>query len=262
MINIIASNVANATITALSENPDITFEDGLKDTSLAKVGRTVSDVTQWIKFTYSAAIDVDTVVIFGNNITSGATVKVQANASDSWGTPSIDQALTFTKDNRLSTQMGRDVGIWSYQFSSTESYQYWRLYIDDGSNPDTYIEIGFVFMDENTVFPGMSVNQVFTLETTSDPQFSESMQLFGIKRVQYYGVSFNFPIVTETQKEIVETFFNKTDVVTPYCMLPWESSLDIQRPLYVANKSLPEIKRVEERSSLNWTFNLEIIETF
>jgi len=262
MRNIIASNVTNSTITASSEDPDITFEDGLKNSSLEKVGRTISDSAQWIKFTYTAAIDCDTVVVFGNNITSGATVKIQAATTDAWASPAINQDLTFTKDFRRSNIEGRDVGTWSYQFSTTESYRYWRLYVDDSSNPDAYIEIGYVFMDENTDFPGMSVNQVIARDTTSDAEFSESGQVFGIKRTQYNEVSFNFPSVTDTQRKAVDIFFDKTDIVTPYCMLVWEDDLDIQRPLYVVNKNLPEWKRVETISGLMWMFSLEIREVF
>jgi hypothetical protein len=117
-------------------------------------------------------------------------------------------------------------------------------------------------MDENTDFPGMAVNQVFKKNTTSDAEFSESQQVFGIKRTQYNGASFVFPMVTETQKTALEIFFNKTDIVVPYCMLVWEDDLDIQRPLYVVNTGLPEFKRVEMRSGLLWTFSLEIREVF
>lgn len=262
MRNIISTNIFNATITALSEDPNLSFSDGLIDRTLSRVGRTASDITQWIKFSYSAAVDCDTVMVFGNNFTSGATVKIQANASDSWGSPSVDQALTYIKDERKSLLLGRDVGTWYYQFSSTQSYQYWRLYVDDSSNPDGYIEVGFMFMDENTDFPGMSVNQVFMRETTSDAEFSKSMQVYGVKRTQYHGASFNFPYVTEAQKSTLDIFFNKTDIVNPYCMLVWESDLDVQRPLYVVNKNLPEWKRVETFSGLMWTFNLEIQEVF
>ena len=262
MINIIAENISSATITALTENPDLTFADALIDSTLAKVGRTVDIDDQWIKLAYAAAVDCDTVVLMQNNIQSTATVKIQANATDSWGSPSVDQALTFTKDYRRSNELGRDIGVWSYQFSTTQSYQYWRIFVDDSTNPDGYIELSFVFMDENIVFPGMSVNQTFTRQTTSEPEFSESNQVYGIKRVQYNVANFVSPVVTESEKTTIDSFFNQVDLVTPYCMLVWENSLDVQRPLYVVNLKLPEWKRIETQSGLLWTFNMEIREVF
>ena len=262
MKNIIAVNIANATITAGGESPDYLFSEGLIDSRLSRVGRTLSDSAQWIKFAFATAVDVDTIGIFGNNFTSGATVKIQGNATDVWTSPSIDQALTYTKDNRKSTELGRDVGIWSYQYSSTQSYKYWRLYVDDGSNPDGYIEVGFMFLDEATTFPGMSVNQVFKRNTTSKTAFSESGQAYGLKRLQYDSASFNYPAVTESDKEIVDTFFDVVDIVTPYMMLVWEESLDTQKPMYVVNTSLPEWPRVEQTSGVMWTTSHEIRESF
>lgn len=262
MINIIPKNVFNSTITASSTNPDITFNDGLLDRSLAKIGRTVSNADQWIQFSFTGAVDVDTVVVFANNFTPSATVKIQANATDVWTSPTIDQALTYVKDDRKSDQLDKEVGIWFYQFSSTESYQYWRLSIDDTTNTDDFLDVGLVVLDEKTVFPGMSVNQVFKRESTSDPEFNMSNQIYGIKRTQYNGASFNFPIVSETQKTTLDSFFNQADLVLPYCMFVWENDTSVQIPLYVANAKLPEWKRVETMSGLNWTFNLEIREVF
>ena len=262
MRNIIAENIVNATITASSETPSYEFSDALIDSRLSRVGRTLDDAAEWILFSFVSSVDVDTVCIFGGNMQSGATVKIQANATDSWTSPSVDQALTYTKDNRLSRLKGRDVGTWSYTFSSTQSYQYWRLYVDDSTNPDEYIEIGFMFMDENVDFPGMNVNQVFTRNTTSEVDFSPSGQAYGIQRTQYNTASFSYPNATETQKTNLDIFFNKTDIVTPYCMIVWENNLDVQRPLYVVNTSLPEWQRVEQTGGVVWRFNMAIREVF
>ncbi len=262
MKNVIAENVENATITALGENPNYLFSTALIDSRLSRVGRTLADSAQWVLFSFVAAVDVDVVGIFNNNFTSGATVKIQANATDSWGSPSIDQALTYTKDNRRSTELGRDVGVWSYQFSSTESYQYWRIYIDDSSNPETYVEMGFVFLDEATTFPGMLVNQGFPRSTTSEASFSDSGQAYGLKRLQFNTNSFTFPDVEETEKEIIDTFYDKIDIVTPFMLIVWENDLDIQRPVYAISLTLPEWRRVETRSGLSWTFNATIREVF
>jgi len=262
MKNVIAENIVNATITASSENPDYLFSVALIDSRLSRVGRTLSDSAQWVKFSFAAAVDVDTVGIFGNNFTSGATVKIQANATDVWTSPSIDTALTYTKNNRKSTEQGRDVGVWSHQFTSTESYRYWRIYVDDAANPDTYIEMGFVFLDESTDFPGMAVNQTFPRQSTSETTFSTSGQAYGLKRLQYNGVTASFPSITQDQRETYDTFFDKVDLVTPYMMLVWESSLDKQRPIYVINTNLPEWPRVEGAGGILWRANMEVREVF
>lgn len=255
-------NIKNATITALSENPLYNFDIALIDSRLSRYGQTLTDTAQWIKFEYSSAIDVDIIGIFGNNFTTTATVKIQANTTDVWTSPSIDQALTYTKDGNASIDLERDVGVWSHQFSSTQSYKYWRIYVDDSSNPDTYLKIGFIFMDEELVMPGMSVNQIFTSNTNSKPITSTSGQTYGIKRLKFNGAAFNFPIVTETQKTAIDKFYYNVDIVEPYMCMVWEDSLDVQRPLYVVNTTLPEWGRVEVQGGLNWTYSNEIKETY
>lgn len=86
---------------------------------------------------FGAAVEVDTVWLGNVNLTSGATVKIQANASDSWGAPSVDETLTVSG-------LGQDpahVNLW-HELSSAQTYRYWRLLITDGSNPDGWLEVG------------------------------------------------------------------------------------------------------------------------
>ena len=258
MKNIIAKNISNSTIVASSENPGYPFDTGLNDSRLSRPGRTLSNTGQWVKFSFSSAVSVDVVGVFGNNFTTSATVKIQANTSDSWSSPPIDQTLTYSKEKRKSVQLGRSIGVWSHQFTSTQSYQYWRVTVDDPTNTDDYIQIGFMYLDEETIFPGMAINQNFKRNTTSEAFFSESGQAYGLKRLQYDTASFNYPSVTETQRTTVDEFFYEVDTVVPYMMLPWENDLDIQEPLHVINLSLPEWPRNEQRAGLLWSTNHEI----
>ena len=260
MKNIIAANVANATVTASSESPDYLFSTALIDSRLSRTGRTLSDDSQWVLFTFAAAVDVDIVGIFGNNFTSAATVKIQANATDSWGSPSIDVEMTYTKNPYKTIDKGRDVGEWTHQFSSTESYKYWRISVNDAANPDTYIEMGFVFLDEAITFPGMAVNHVIKMNTTSEASFSDSGQAYGLKRVKYNSLAISYPAETNAQRKTVENFFYEVDVVTPYMMLLWESNLDTQRPLYMINTGLPEFQRAENATGVIWSSSHEVRE--
>ena len=259
---ICSENIENATITSDNENPLYPFSTALKDSRLSRYGRTSSESDTIIKFVYENAIDVDVVGLFGSNFTSDATVKIQANATDVWTSPSLDQELVYTKDNKASIDAGTDIGIWSYQFSSTESYKFWRISISDMGNIDGFFKVGYVFMDEGLVMPGMSVNQVFKIATNSKPTFSTSGQAYGLKRLQFNGASFNFPSVEDSEKKDIEKFYYKTDIITPYMMLVWENDLDIQKPLYVVNIKMPEFTRVEMQSGLAWTFDAEIREVY
>ena len=283
---IIAENVSNSTITSSSENSRYDFDTALNDSRLTRVGRTTSILEQWLKFSFSEIKTVDTICIFKNNFTPNAIVKLQANNSDSRASPEAEYSLDYIKDDAMSIQLGYDVGVWviyipdvvgnildSDNLNILDSgnspilsnfnvlqYKYFRLYIDDPENTNDYLEIGFIFLDESVTFPGMSVNQVFKRNTTSEPAFSVSGQAYGLKRLQYNEAAFTFSSVTKAEKTLINKFFDKTDTVTPHCVLVWENSLDVQKPLYVVNTTLPEWKRVETNGGVLWAFNNSIRE--
>ena len=156
------NHVFDSTISASSENPFYTFDDALNDNALARVGRTAGDTSQWILFDATAAVSVDFFYIQSHNITSGATIKIQANASDSWGSPSIDQTVTWSS------------GYMLYEWGSTQSYRYWRFSVSDASNTDDYIELSYVFLGQALSMPGMELSQDFGRNTTSTATFSNS----------------------------------------------------------------------------------------
>jgi hypothetical protein len=61
----------------------------------------------------------------GVQLTSSATLRLQANATNVWTAPSVDVALTLDTDFDAA----------SYFFSSNQSYRFWRLKIVDPRNP-------------------------------------------------------------------------------------------------------------------------------
>lgn len=132
--NLIAAS--GVTITASSEATGFGAEN-IYNIHYDVPWRTTGDTAEWIKFDFGAAVNVTDFIIKYHNLTSGATLKIQANATDAWGTPSVDETLSIT-DNNI-------VKAWA----AAQSYRWWRIYIDDGSNPDTYIELGYAFLGES-----------------------------------------------------------------------------------------------------------------
>lgn len=72
-------------------------------------------------------------VIGHHNLTSGATITLQANASDSWGAPSYSQAISWASDT---------IGY----FLSGQNYRYWRLRLQDAANTDDYLRIALLYL--------------------------------------------------------------------------------------------------------------------
>ena len=103
------------TITANSEETGYPATNLNQDFTLAKKTRTTDDTAEtWlidagvgntIEMTCAAIGD-------GHNLTSGATIKFQGNATDSWGSPSIDEALTYAAGNIIKFFTGGSYRFW------------------------------------------------------------------------------------------------------------------------------------------------------
>lgn len=67
-----------------------------------------------------------------HNISSGATITLQANPADSWGSPAYGQAITWTEKHLC--------------FFLHQTYRYWRLRIQDSGNSRGYLRIPDIFL--------------------------------------------------------------------------------------------------------------------
>lgn len=110
----------------------------LQERHYTKPYRSAGCATEWVKWDLGTAQAITAFLLRGHNLTTGATVKVQANASDVWTAPSLDLTITIT-------QAMVDENLLAYNWTSGQTYRYWRLYIEDASNPDGYIELGRIF---------------------------------------------------------------------------------------------------------------------
>jgi len=81
-----------------------------------------------------SAKTVNDVALIDHNLTSGATISIQGNDTDSWGSPAFSQALQWASQNITST------------VSATN--RYFRLVINDPGNPDGYVEMADWFVGQ------------------------------------------------------------------------------------------------------------------
>ena len=132
-----------------------------------------------IVFDFGSALTFDSFALLDHNITSSVTtLKLQANATDSWGAPSFSQDITWQADKIL-------------EYFTQQSYQFVRLVIDDSTIPDSLVE-----------FSNAYVGPYLELSRAMPIQFSEPLNLlvseeqtsFGVKSRKYQGKhrSFNF----------------------------------------------------------------------
>lgn len=117
----------------------------LRNNLRSKILRTNDGTTTLdLVFDFHTAEEIDSIVLLwtkenGIRLTGGATLKIQANPTNSWASPAVDQTLTIDNTYLVAT----------HHFTSNQSYRFWRLLITDVGNPYEYIEIGKLFIGKS-----------------------------------------------------------------------------------------------------------------
>jgi hypothetical protein len=100
---------------------------------LSRKWRSTALTSQWVKVDLGAAVAADCIAIAGHNLTAAAVVKVQASDTDAWGSPVIDKA-------------GDPLDSVILIPFSLDSRRWWRITVDDSTNPDGYVQLGRIFL--------------------------------------------------------------------------------------------------------------------
>lgn len=178
--------------------------------------RFTGDTSEWIKMNL-AGTAVDMAYIFGHNLTASATVTIEGNASDSWGSPSYQQTMTRS----LLYNQYVHIPV------STQTFPWWRITFADASNPDGYIEIGVPWMGVKfEPDGGYKVNSRPMLITNGIVIISDGGQASGIYKPSINGFEFNFFIDGTAQRQAWDTFRINVQNVKPFAFTqtPWNST--------------------------------------
>lgn len=200
-----ASDLSSATITSSSDGTSNT-DDNAVDNRIGKFWRTDTDTTEWIKWDLVVSRAVDCVAIFNHNLTSSATVTFEGNATDSWGTPTVDESLTIATDSdgNVINRIGH--------FFTSDTLRYWRVTIDDPTNPDGYIQVGRIMFGSyyETTRDMTDDFRVEVLDPSQGerrpgevPIINEADELAKFRRIRT-----SFEVVGQTEADKWETIFS------------------------------------------------------
>lgn len=251
MILLYKNQLDDHTLQASSEQGNFPAVN-LQDPHLVNAWRSNSVDAQWIKIDAGSGntITANSVAIAGHNLTASATIKIQANATDAWGGPSIDETVTW------------DADIMTKLFTNSTGYRFWRFYFDDDSNPDGYIEIGRLFLGTRLQMPKIEPGVDIPYRTTSIVSTSISGESYGDYGVRYRAPGFRFPFLTDAERSSVISMWNEVDRVKPIFLLIWEDSLDVMEPLY-CRIDMDELgfKKIAE-PGVGWELEINFTEVF
>ena len=239
-------DIAGHTITENSEESAYPVENA-QDNQLTKHYRATGDASEWVKLNGGApaAITANMAFIAGHNITSGAaTIKIQGNDADAWGgPPTVNESFTHS------------AGVMWKAFTS-DDLKYWRWFIEDAANPDTYIKIGRLGL--GTYFDLTNWAQAdFTPRPidTSRVWRSPTGQIYGNEGVIYYEYDYYFPYLDNAELINMRTMWETNKKVKPIVLIPNPSDTTLP-PFYGVIKSF----KYQHRVAWTWQAWLTISE--
>jgi len=123
---------------AISAHLDLGYTSTDKTGGASYVAENVSyHSREWVKFDLGSAMGADLCTVYDLlAFATGGEVRVQANATDVWTAPTFNQLLS------AGSYFSADV------FSTTQSFRYWRIFIDDVQNTNGYSEISYIHIGD------------------------------------------------------------------------------------------------------------------
>lgn len=196
---------------------------------LIRVWRSQTDGAEWLLFDAGEGntITANALLVAAHNLTAGATLKWQANSSADWTAPPVDETVTVVSGNIV------------HKLSSSKTYRLWRVYFNDTSNPDGYIQIGRI---------GGYLAYV-PAETPDGPSFKHSLidgsrvsksitkQRFSDLAPMENVYEFSMGILSEAVKEELLAIYSVMGKHTAVCIVPDENNKTKLPPLYAHMES-------------------------
>jgi hypothetical protein len=176
----------------------------------------------FLKWDLATAQYVSCFILWNHNIQAGATILLQGNATDSWGSPTFNELITWSEDNLV------------YIFAAAVSLRWWRLVVIDPTNPDGYISAGHRFL--GTYFqPGESnASRVPSLIDPSEIAFSRGGQMTAAQLVGYDQMSYKFDAVSAADQATMKTIYRTIGKFKPYYIIE-DSNFPTTTVYYVHN---------------------------
>lgn len=101
--------------------------------------------SEWLEWDLGIPTNPSALVAMGDrniplNISPTAVIKLQANHTRNWSAPALDLTVTYNEFVLASVNVDGLAG------SGSSGFRYWRLYLEDKSNPDLYVQLGIAWL--------------------------------------------------------------------------------------------------------------------
>lgn len=195
--------------------------------------------------------DFNSIAIVNHNLTSSATITLEANTSDSWGSPPYQETLTW-----------RD--YLTYDFVTAvdlaDTYDYVRLRIQDATNTED-ISIGNIIIGDYLQFPGFKFDVSFTDDNKGAFNISESGQLDGSAKITPRSWTVNLNEYSNTQRLALRTLVQTNGAYVPSVCVLWEGDFSKEPPLYCQTNGILTAKQSDNQKN-EYISSFTVLEVF
>ena len=170
--------------------------------------------SEWLTYDFGLPSNPKAFALIGERnsaikISSGATINIQGNATNSWASPTDDVSITYYDDVMFSYSA---TGLWSTQ------HRFARIKIVDTSNPTGYVEVGAVYFGDvfdptrgraQYPFNGTYVDRSLTSFSEGGQTFTDIRPKAEIFTVRWLGL-------TIAEKESIDTLWDSVGIGKPF----------------------------------------------
>lgn len=183
----------SATLTELTQVAGYAAEN-VQNPRLSVKWKTSSATTQTMIVDLGSAMDIKVMAILSHNIASTATVVVNANTSDSWGSPAQTNAVTWNSGAMLT-------------FVSTQTYRYWRFSFTGLTQA---LQIGRLWLGTYvTITPSSLLDFTVTKKRDDIINYGKGRQKYSTSgNVSWRKFSFTFPPTAEATLLLVQALYD------------------------------------------------------
>ena len=193
-------------VTAGSEAADLPVSNILHH-HRTRVYRTgASSAAEYILIDFGSARAVQALVLLDHTLTnSDSGLKLQGNATNSWGSPSVDETLTF------------HAGTLAHFLSAAQTYRWWRISFTKSAAGESR-DIGRVFLGpyyecvKDISFGGLTIKPV----DLSDTKKSLGGQTYSNPKDIYDEIDAEFGYILDAQMTAFRTIAAATGTHTPF----------------------------------------------
>lgn len=158
---------------------------------------------EYVSFDLRTTEEIDSIVLMwqkGNlRISPDAVIRVEANATNNWGSPAFSQVMTINEVYEMA----------SLYLSESESYRYWRVVILDRGNPYLYVSLGTIILGKSEELQNPDNGFSWSITDTSRSVSNEYNNTWTDEYPQLNTLSINFNLLDYDVAETLEQVFKR-----------------------------------------------------